>query len=259
MSTSRSPRIDTWIGAATLLVAVVALVADHYTNLPDWLGSACALAIGGTVTFAVWRSLPPGTRPVLQRNLLLGLLAAVTVAGSVVAWSDGSPRAAAGEGSTADAKNVSAREIAKGIEVTRIGDNIPGADPELIVNACLEMSGTGRVPEGWGLWLANNRDPAGTPGVGDFWSIQRARQTEGEKIWRFDTFGVGNEEGDTGTEFWLYVFLVPDPSDAVLSSLLGDAPGVQNRPAGSVPVAEYRVKRNGVLNCPWFERNKKRS
>ncbi|GAB7108963.1 hypothetical protein JCM4814A_72770 [Streptomyces phaeofaciens JCM 4814] len=239
-------------------MAVVALVADHYTDLPEWLGSACALVIGGTVTFAAWRWLRPGTHPTLQRNLLVGLLALVTVAGSVLAWSDAGPRAD-GRKDRADAKNVSAREIAQGITVTRIGDNVPGADAELTVDACLEMSGTGRVPEGWGLWLANNRDPAGTPGVGGFWSLQRARQTDGGTTWHIDTFGVGEEAGDTGNEFWLYVFLVPAPSDAVLSSLLADAPGVQTRPAGSEPVAQYRVKRDAVLNCPWFERNKKRS
>ncbi|MFF3938893.1 hypothetical protein [Streptomyces phaeofaciens] len=257
MSTSRSPKIDTWIGVATLLVAVVALVADHYTDLPDWLGSACALVIGGTVTFAAWRWLRPGTHPTLQRNLLVGLLALVTVAGSALAWSGAGPRADERD-DPADAKNVAVRETAKDFEVTRIGDNVPGADAELVIDACLEMSGTGRVPEGWGLWVANNRDPAASPGVGGFWSLQRARQSAGSATWHVDRFGVGNEEGDTGQEFWLYVFLVPPSSDAVLSSLLADAPGVEARPAGSEPVAQYRVKRNAVLNCPWFEANKNR-
>ncbi|MGA5506730.1 hypothetical protein [Streptomyces umbrinus] len=249
MSTSRYTKINTAASVAGVVLGVAGLLADHYSNSADWLGPSSAVVVGSATIFAAWRWLRPGTHPMLQRNLLLGLLAVMTAAGAVLAWP--SPRS---ENASGDAKNVSV----KGIAVTKVGENGPNLTGELPINACLTVSGKGNIPKGYGIWVANNRDVDGEPGVDGYWSLQRANEGDGEeKTWRTGLFGIGNERGDANNYFWVHVFLIPPQTDAALSNFAGDAPGVKGRPAGSKVVGKYLVKRNDVRNCPWFKDQQK--
>ncbi|MFJ3672253.1 hypothetical protein ACIPSE_37935 [Streptomyces sp. NPDC090106] len=243
MNTSRHAKINTACAVAGVALGAAGLLADHFSSsAADWIAPASAATFGLGAILAAWAWLRPGRHPILQRNLLLGLLAVITTAGTALAWPD--PET---EISPADAKNIST----EGITVTKIGGNSLPLSGELPINACLTVSGKGSVPSGYGIWVANNRDVDGEPGTDGYWSLQRAKEGE-EKTWHTGLFGIGNKKGDEGGYFWVHVLLLPKEQDEALSNVSGDAPGLKGRPAGSKVVGKYRVKRTAVPNCPWF-------
>lgn len=120
------------------------------------------------------------------------------------------------------------------------------------INSCITVSGTGKIPSGYGLWVANTYDADGTPSLDGLFNLQRASQTEGETAWQTARFGVGEGASDEGKPFWIYAFLLPTAADSALRNLLaGDAPGLKAPVTGATEVGRYAVERKATLTCPW--------
>jgi hypothetical protein len=249
VSTSTADKINAIASVTGVVLGAGALVADHYATLPDWFGTAGALVIGGALAHGAWRSLSPASHSTLLHRLVIGLLAALTGVVAVLVWPGPKP-------TQADAKPSG--DPTKGIDVTKVGDTVPGPDTEKI-KACIAVSGVGKMPKGYQLWVANNFDIDGEADPANLYNLQRVVQTTGQATWHTPVFGVGEGQKHKGTYFWIHVFLLPRSSDTVLQNLLGDAPGFKETLPGTKPIESIRVQSTGVWNCPYPPAKKEKS
>ncbi|MFF7394098.1 hypothetical protein ACFZAE_37360 [Streptomyces scabiei] len=262
MSTSTAEKISAGAGVTAAVLAAAALVADHYADLPQWLGTAALISLGGALCFAAWHWLSPTSHSTLLHRLFVGLLSAVTLTAGILTWPGSEPasRTSKADGksvsdSTTTADRKSSDDPTKGITVRKVGNLAPGSDP-MEVDACIRVSGTGQMPKGYWLYVANNRDIDGEADAVNFYNLQPATP-HGQSGWRSDQFGVGEETKDIGAKFWIHVFLVRSATHATLDALSERGPGIRRPLDDAVLIGSYEVERNGVRNCPWFDRNKK--
>ncbi|WP_060884389.1 hypothetical protein [Streptomyces caniscabiei] len=231
--------------AATLgvLLSAASSTAERFTRTPEWFGVAAIVALGGALSLAAWRWLSPTRRPAAHatplHRLFVGLLVAATVIGAVMAWPTPAP--------TAQADPKSAADPTKGIDVTKVGSQVP-TEETMEVAHCLTVSGVGKMPKGYWLWVANNRDVDGQPEAGSYNNMQRASQPAGETRWATTVFGVG-ERADTERIIWIHVFLLPRSTDTQLKAVHGGAWGISGTYAGTEPIATYKVRQDGTGDC----------
>lgn len=231
------------------VVPALVLIGDRFASTPDWVRPTAIVTLGAGASLAAWRWLTPGSHPKLLHRGFIGLLLTMTVACTALAWNRTEP-------ATRDEKNTTqppaagtlAGDLRPGIRVTRIGGIEPGEEITEVPH-CLAVSGVGKVPEGYGLWVANNFDKDGQAEVRSHNSMQRVTQPEGQSRWTTDpAFGVG-EEGKKGQVVWLHVFLLPRSTDNVLKRVHGGAWGIREPYPGTVPVDSFKVRQDGVGDC----------
>ncbi|WP_327345278.1 hypothetical protein [Streptomyces europaeiscabiei] len=226
------------------VVPALVLIGDRFASTPDWVRPTAILTLGAGAGLAAWRWLTPGLHPKLLHRGFIGLLLTMTLTCAVLAGNN--PESATGDKKNATQSLTGAPH--HGIRVTHIGGVTPGENITEVPH-CLTVSGSGRVPEGYGLWVANNSDKDGKPEVLSHNSMQRVTQPEGQTSWTTDrTFGVG-EGGEKGQYVWLHVFLLPHSTDKVLKRVHGGAWGIQEPYPDTVPIDYFKVRQDGVGDC----------
>ncbi|MFJ5547775.1 hypothetical protein [Streptomyces sp. NPDC093225] len=252
MSTSTTDRVSAGAQVAAALFAAATLAANIYGDIPAWLGTAAALVLGGASVFFTWVWADPTRHPTRARLLLAGTVGALFAAAAVLVWPGVWPtesgNASRNPASSVDDPKASARQI----KVTKIGGGAVSPGVTVEVDSCITVSGTGKIPSGYGLWVTNTYDADGAPALNGLSNLQRAPQVEGETDWQTATFGVGADKRDDGKRFWIYVFLLPPSADSALTKLnAGPAPGLTGPVEGATEVGRYAVERNANLTCKW--------
>ncbi|WP_031481509.1 hypothetical protein [Streptomyces bicolor] len=252
MSTSWTDKLVAGAQVATTLIAATTLLVSVYGDIPDGLGTVVILALGGATALFTWVRVDPAAHPTRARVLLAGLVGVVFVTAAVLVWPGVWPNEEEASPKTAASKVDDPKASARQIKVTKMGGE--GVNPGVTVkiNSCITVSGTGKIPSEYGLWVANTYDADGTPSLDGLFNLQRASQTEGETAWQTARFGVGGDENDEGKPFWIYVFLLPASADSALRNLsAGGAPGLKAPVTGATEVGRYAVERKANLTCPW--------
>lgn len=84
-------------------------------------------------------------------------------------------------------------------------------------------------------------------------NMQRADQPDGETSWRTPEFGVGLDASDAGTDYWIYLFLLPESADSALTNLKPTKAGrsLAAPVKGATRVDKFRVTRTGAITCSY--------
>lgn len=242
---------------ATTLIAAATLLANVYADIPTWLGTVVLLALGGATVFFTWVRVDPMTHPKLARSLLAGIVGAVFVTAAVLVWPGFWPAEDKAYPKISASKINEAKVAARQIRVTKVGGESITPGVTTTINSCIAVSGTGKIPSGYGMWVANTYDADGAPNLNGLFNLQRASQVEGETTWQTASFGVGEGKNDNGKHFWIYAFLLPPSADSVLKNLMArDAPGLKAPVTGATEVGRYALERNANLTCDWQQKSK---
>ncbi|MGW2584747.1 hypothetical protein ACWCYZ_26055 [Streptomyces virginiae] len=252
MSTSTTDKVSAGAQVAAAVFAAATFAANIYGDIPAWLGTAAALVFGGATVFFIWVRVDPTTHPTRARVLLAGTMGTLFAAVAVLMWpgvwpTDSGNASMTTAGSVNDPKSPASR-----IKVTKIGGEGVNPGGTVVIDSCITVAGTGTIPSGYGLWVANTYDADGAPSLNGLFNIQRAPQSKGETTWQTALFGVGADKRDDGKRFWIYVFLLPPTADSALTKLsAGPAPGLTGPVEGATEVGRYAVERNANLTCTW--------
>ncbi|GHB22686.1 hypothetical protein GCM10010306_014290 [Streptomyces umbrinus] len=248
--------------ASSITVNVVSLgtaIAAPLADLPEGVQAAAVGVAGVTSIGLIWKYVTV-SRATLARNLLLASCALVTVLGILLTWPGGSPIKSTQnkQGTESDAKNdqtqgskPASNETAVRKAAAQLKQGIKEPDRESDIPSCITATGDGRIPSGYGLWVANLPDSGGTADMTALSNMQRADQPDGETSWRTPEFGVGLDARDAGTDYWIYLFLLPESADSALTNLKPTKAGLSlTAPVkGATRVDKFRVTRTGTITC----------
>ncbi|WP_405597822.1 hypothetical protein OG741_14630 [Streptomyces sp. NBC_01410] len=263
MTTPSNDRVLLISGIAVNAASIVAAIAAPLANLPDGVRFTAVGLVGVTATGLAWK-FATVDRAALARRLLLISCVLVTLLGAVLAWPGGPPVGSfqedrraeqKGDGGTEQSNKNSSTEAKLTETVAQLKRGIQQPSRDSDVHSCITVSGDGRIPDGYGLWVANLPDVGGSADMGALNNLQRVNQADGEMSWQTPNFGVGLGKRDAGTDYWLYVFLLPEAADSALRNLRTETGTSLTAPVeGALPVDRYRVTRTATWNCPYKEK-----
>lgn len=243
---------------AVNLVSVGTAIATPLADLPESLQAAAIGVAGATATFLAWKYVTV-TQAALARKLLLATCALATALGVLIAWPGGPPIGNQGSESSSaknpdhqkDEKDSAETQVAEA--ATRLKNGLQSPAPNSDIPSCITASGKGKIPDGYGLWVANLPESGGIADMTALNNVQRADQPDGEASWRTPEFGVGLGVSDAGTHYWIYLFLLPEPADSALTSLrlAKDGRSLTGPIKGATRVDKFRVTRDGTITCSY--------
>jgi hypothetical protein len=124
--------------------------------------------------------------------------------------------------------SLSAKKLSAAI--SEIKDGIRSPDPSGDkIHACVTVSGIGKIPSGFQVWVMHKNGTKDGPAGDLYFNVRKAIPEEGANRWKTDQFTVGSEN-DVGKYFWIFLYLIPDSTGNVLSTLK-DAPTFKATPA----------------------------
>ena len=217
MTTPSNDRVLLISGIAVNAASIVAIAAP-LANLPDGVRFAAVGLVGVTATGLAWKFVTVD-RAALARRLLLISCVLVTLLGAVLAWPGGPPVGSSQEDRSAEqkadggteqsSKNSSTEaKLTETVAQLKRGIQQPPRDSD--VHSCITVSGDGRVPDGYGLWVANLPDVGGSADMGALNNLQRVNQADG------GTLVVANPElrrraGQARCRYGLLALRLPAP------------------------------------------------
>jgi hypothetical protein len=146
---------------------------------------------------------------------------------------------------------LSAKKLSAAISEIKEGIRSPDPGGDKI-HACVTVSGVGKIPAGFQVWVMHKNGTKDDPSGDLYFNVRKATPEEGSNKWNTSQFTVGDGEKDVGKYFWIFVYLVPDSTGNVLSTL-NDPPTFKATPAGP-PVNAHLITTIPVVkgdnNCP---------
>jgi hypothetical protein len=219
-----------------------ALAWSFAKDLPDTVKPIAVAAAGAASAYLIWHYVT-ASHGAVARKMLLGAVAVITVLGGALAWPN------IGE---AKATTNSKPGVATLASKLKAGIFRPAQNEQ--VGTCVAASGTGNVPKGYQIWVANLADANGQPDTSALWNLNHGNQGQGATRWTTELFGVGDLK-DRGAH-WVQVYLIPESASSALENR---APTENGKPVinltapiiGSALVDSIRVTRTGERTCPW--------
>jgi hypothetical protein len=225
--------VAVYAGIASSIVSVISAVAHVPKPVP-----VVAIGVAGSLlAFYLWKKIPESRKiPVRSLAPFGAVAAAFIVIAFVVNWiSWSSPQSATSSQISASIKTL-------GAHIT------PASHAD--IGACTQVTGSGAIPAGYRVWVANLNDMDGEPDMSEFFSFQPVH-SGGPDEWETNPFSVGSAK-PTDPNFWINVYLVPDSVDSVLSGVVlpkGWAVSLRGPIKGSYLIAEIPVVRDGSGTC----------
>ncbi|WP_329598031.1 hypothetical protein OIE43_21895 [Streptomyces pseudovenezuelae] len=237
------------------VLSVAGVVASAADKLPASFLPAAAFIFGCTSLYLVHRFLLAGSSAATRRGVLtmtLALVVIVTYWASNLAWPGTFPLGK--QPKKADV-TVGAKHLTAGAEQEGPPQELKVKEPQQHgrIGTCTAVVGTGKIPEGLQIWVANLNDKDGEADTTGLFNLRQAEQ-EGVSEWRVSPFGVGTDS-DAGKNFWIYVYLLPDSAGSIIENLRRPAKDEGWRPslnapiAGLDPIDKIRVQRSGDDTC----------
>ncbi|MGW2636515.1 hypothetical protein [Streptomyces sp. NPDC001348] len=237
------------------VLSVAGVVASAADKLPAPLLPAAACIFGCTSLYLVHRFLLAGSGAATRRAVLtmtLALVVIVTYWASNLAWPGAFPLGKQPE--KADA-TVGAKQLTAGAEQENPARDLKVEKPQQHgrIGTCTPVVGTGKIPEGFQIWVANLNDKGGEADTRGLFNLRGADQV-GAGEWQVSPFGVG-ADSDAGKNFWIYVYLLPDSAGSIIKNLRRPTKDEEWRPslnapiAGVDPIAKIPVQRTGDDTC----------
>lgn len=234
---SRVDRVAVYASIPSSIASVATLIASFSVHVPkDALLSAVGVA-GASLTLLSWKKVP-ADRKILLRNVIpVGAIATTAlVVVAALLWTGRSASKVTPETRMADV-------------ISTLGSHItPAMHAE--IGTCTQVTGNGRIPAGFHIWVANLNDKDGEPDTSELFSFQTIHPT-GPNAWATNPFAVGVPD-PTDPNFWINVYLVPDSVDSVLANIaLPKSYSVSLKAPirGAYLIAQIPVVRNSSKIC----------
>jgi hypothetical protein len=231
-----SPGIERGLLIAANVSAIGGGVASVVGALPDYFLPPAVLLFGGATLYLLRRYVTHAAlarRIMLSSTLVLTLLMAYGVSNWV--WPHRFPLGQvtakdAQEGAQGSAAGAAHASLARGLKVTEPTQREP-------IGTCTAVVGTGRIPAGFQVWVANLNDQGGKPATSALYNLRQATPPlEGEADWTTGAFGVGGAS-DGGKTFWIYVYLLPNSAGSIIENIIMPAKDPGWRPSLKAPIA----------------------
>ncbi|WP_406123675.1 hypothetical protein OHQ89_16050 [Streptomyces canus] len=259
-------------GTSTLnnvLAAVVALggiaggVVGFLTEIPNDVRPFILAALGICASILTYRSLSVQANSsraalLMQRRksiVLQGLIPwlGLTMLAAVWVWPDSKDA----DEPEKDAKppastpSLSAKGLSAAISAVKDGIRYPDLSGDKI-HACITVSGISKIPAGFQVWVMHKNGTKDGPAGDLYFNARKANPEEGSNKWQTEQFSVGNGSKDVGSYFWIFLYLVPDSTGDVLSTLQ-DPPTFKKTPADP-PISAHLITTIPVIKndniCP---------
>lgn len=226
---------------STSVLGLGGFAASAAEVLPGHFRPFAVLLCGAACLYLLFRYVTVG-RAVLARRIMLSaalvltLLVAYGVSNRV--WPEHFPL---GREISTSAKGGTERP-AVGATPANLTQGLKVSEPRKLarIGTCAEVVGTGRIPRGFQVWVANLNDHGGKAEVGGLHNLRRATRAEGETDWRAGPFGVG-VDSDEGKNFWIYVYLLPDSAGSAIEGMIKPAKDPHWRPSLKTPITGSKV------------------
>ncbi|WP_159403812.1 hypothetical protein [Streptomyces sp. NRRL S-646] len=235
------------------LLSVGGFFASAAYKLPAPVLPVAVLIFGGTGLYLLRRFLSSAVaarRAVLAATLVITLIVAYWASNHV--WPDSFPLGKQSDktGATKETRgpttSAESGNLARGLKVSE-----PKSHGR--IGTCTPVVGSGRIPEGYQIWVANLNDQGGKPDTFGLFNLRRATQ-EGVSEWTVSPFGVG-ADSDVGKNFWIFVYLLPESAGSMIGNLRlpdkdpGWRPSLNAPISGVDPIDKIPVQRTADHTC----------
>ncbi|MFK0123408.1 hypothetical protein ACIQSP_08845 [Streptomyces nigra] len=238
------------------IFSVLGAVASAANKLPAFFLPSAVLIFGCTGLYLLHRFVSSGSAVAARRTMLATALILTLVAAywaSNRAWPGNFPlgrqpeKADTATESRGSAHGATSATLMKGLKVT---------EPQKLsrVGTCVKVTGTGKIPQGYQIWVANLNDQDGAANTTGLFNLRRATQMQGDGEWRTEPFGVGGDS-DAGKNFWVYVYLLPESAGSIVENLIrpdkddGWRPSLSAPITGVAPLTRIPVQRTAENTC----------
>jgi hypothetical protein len=238
------------------LLSVAGVLASAANKLPAPFLPCAVLIFGCTGLYLLYRFVSSGSAVVARRTMLTTTLVLTLVLAywaSNRAWPGNFPLGRQPEKTDTTAET---RGPAPGATSANLTRGLKVTEPQKLsrIGTCTSVVGTGQIPKGFQIWVANLNDQDGTANTSGLFNLRRATQVQGDSEWRTDPFGVGANSA-AGRNFWVYVYLLPESAGSIVENLIrpdkdnGWRPSLSAPITGVAPIDKIPVQRTGENTC----------